>query len=174
MQKSNWKYLFAFMLLVLMQVLLFNNVRISGYINPQVYLFFILMLPVHIRGYVLLLLAFVLGLVVDAFTDSLAIHAMATVFMAFCRPAVLNILAGKASLEGMEAPSFYGLGTISLFLYSFILIFLHHLALFFLEIFRFDESLQTLNRALISSLVSLVFVMFAFALMENSAIKKRH
>ena len=174
MLKFIWKYLFVFVLLVLMQVLLFNNIRISGYINPQVYLFYVLMLPVHTRGYVLLLSAFMLGFVVDAFTDSMAIHAMSTVFMAFCRPAVLRMLSGKVSLEGMESPSFYAFGAISLFLYSFILILLHHTTLFFLEIFRFDEPLQTLSRALSSSVVTLVFVMFAFALMEGSVIKRRH
>ncbi len=174
MLKFNWKYFFVFILLVLMQVLLFNNIRISGYINPHVYLFYVLMLPVHTRGYVLLLSAFLLGFVVDVFTDSMAIHAMSTVFMAFCRPAVLRMLTGKASLEGVESPSFYSFGAISLFLYSFILILLHHTTLFFLEIFRFDEMLLTLSRAFASSVLTLVFVMFAFALMEAPAIKKRY
>ncbi len=173
MLKFNLKYLFVFVLLILMQVLLFNNVRISGYINPQLYLFYVLMLPVHIRGYVLLLSAFLLGIVVDAFSDSMAIHAMATVFMAFCRPAALRILVGKASLDGVDSPSFYSLGTISLFLYAFILIFLHHSVLFFLEIFRLNEIVQTLSRVLASSVVTLIFVMFAFVLMGNSSIKKR-
>ncbi len=174
MLNFNWKYAFIFVLLLLMQVLLFNHVYISGYINPQVYLFYVLMLPVHTRGYVLLLSAFLLGLAVDAFTDSMAIHSMATVFMAFCRPAVLRMLTGKVSLEGLDSPSFYSLGTISLVLYAFLLILLHHTTLFFLEIFRFDEFMVTLSRALVSSAVTLIFVLLAFALMESSAIKKRH
>lgn len=173
MVKFNWKYVFVFILLVLMQVLLFNNVRINGYINPQIYLFFVLMLPVHTRGYVLLLSAFAIGFVVDFFSDSMAIHTMATVFMAFCRPAILRLVTGKLSLEGVDAPSFSSLGTISLFLYVFILIFFHHTAFFFLEIFRFDEMIQTFSRVLASSVTTLVFVAFAFAFMENSALRKR-
>ncbi len=169
----NWRYIFLFILMVLMQVLLFNNIRISGYINPQVYLFYVLMLPVHIRGYVLLLSAFLLGFTVDVFTDSMAIHAMATVFMAFCRPAVLRILTIKASLESMESPAFSSLGTFSLVLYAFTLILLHHVALFFLEIFRFNELIQTLSRAVASAFVTLVFVLIAFALLENTVTKKR-
>ncbi len=169
----SWKHIFLFILLVLMQVLLFNNIGVGGYINPQVYLFFVLMLPVHTRGYVLLLSAFLIGLTVDVFSDSMAIHAMATVFMAFCRPAVLRILTIKASLESIESPAFSSLGTFSLFLYSFVLTLIHHVALFFLEIFRFNELLQTLIRALASSVVTLVFVVIAFALMENASTKKR-
>lgn len=174
MLKFNWKYLFVFVLLVLMQVLLFNNIRINGYINPQVYLFYVLMLPVHVRGYVLLLSAFLLGFVVDSFSDSMAIHTMSTLFMAFCRPAVLRMLTGKVSLDALESPSFYSFGTVSLLLYSFMLILLHHTALFLLELFRFDELTQTFSRVLASSLVTLAFVVIAFALMEKEAIKKRH
>ncbi len=168
-----YKYVFAFIVLVLMQTLLFNNMRISGFINPQIYLFFVLMLPVHTRGYILLLLAFVLGFVIDIFSDSMAIHTMATLFMAFCRPAALRLVTGKISLEGVESPSFSGLGTIALLLYAFILVFLHHTALFFLEIFRFNEMINTLSRVFASSVITMIFVVFFFALTENSAIKKR-
>lgn len=172
MHTFSWRNLFVFVLLVLMQVLLFNNVRISGYINPQVYVFFILMLSVHTRGYVLLLTAFLLGIVVDSFNDSLAIHTMATLLMAFFRPAVLRLLLGNVSLEGIEAPSFHSFGTVALFVYIFILVILHHLALFFLEIFRFSELTQTLSRVIASSGVTIIFVVFAFAVTENSAMKK--
>ncbi len=50
-----------FVLLVLAQVYIFNKIQVSGYINPQVYILFILMLPYEIAGFWLLTLAFLTG-----------------------------------------------------------------------------------------------------------------
>lgn len=174
MQRLNYKYPFIFILLVILQVLVFNNVYLGGYLNPQVYVFFILFMPVFITGYVLLLVAFALGLVVDVFSDSLAIHAFASVLMAFCRPAVIRLFAGKLEQETTESPSFRSFGAFSLLMYSFVLILIHHLSLFLMEIFRFDEFIQTFKRALLSTGLTLVFIMLAFALAERSSGGKRY
>jgi len=53
-----------FIILILLQVLLFNNIQFSGYINPYVYLMFIILLPVEIPSWILLLLSFGTGLIV--------------------------------------------------------------------------------------------------------------
>ena len=174
MQRLNLKYPFIFILLVVLQVLVFNNVYLGGYLNPQVYVFFILVMPVFTTGYVLLLVAFALGLVVDVFTDSLAIHAFAGVFMAFCRPAVIRLFAGNLEPETTESPSFRTFGAFSLIMYSFVLILIHHLSLFLMEIFRFDEFIQTFKRALLSTGLTLAFIMLAFALAERSSGGKRY
>ncbi len=154
--------------MILLQVLIFNNIQVSGYINPQVYIFFILVLPVNIKGSVLLLLAFGMGLILDTFADSLAIHALSSLFMALFRPAILRIFSDNLDPEDMASPSYYNIGTISLFLYSLILVLIHHSTLFFLELFRFDELFQTLSRALISSGLTILFIMVAFAFTGRS------
>ncbi len=168
------KFFLLFVLLVALQVLVFNNVYLGGYLNPQVYVFFILVMPVYITGYVLLLLAFGLGLVMDIFSDSLAIHTFASVFLAFCRPAAIRLLAGNLEPETTISPSFGNFGAFTLILYCFVLILIHHLSLFMMEIFRFDEFFQTLKRAALSTGLTLAFVMLAFALTEGSSVGKRY
>jgi rod shape-determining protein MreD len=59
-----------FILLILLQVLLLNNIQFSGYVNPYVYIMFILLLPIEIPSWLLLLLSFVTGLIIDFFTGS--------------------------------------------------------------------------------------------------------
>ncbi len=174
MQRLNLKYLFIFVMLVILQVFIFNNVYLGGYLNPQVYVFFILVLPVFLTGYVLLLAAFVLGMVMDVFSDSLAIHAFACVIMAFFRPAVIRLFAGNLEQETTESPSFKSFGAFSLMMYGFVLILIHHLSLFLMEIFRFDEFILTFKRALLSTGLTLVFIMLAFALAERSSGGKRY
>ena len=174
MQRLNLKFPLMFVLLIVLQVLVFNNVYLGGYLNPQVYVFFILVLPVFITGYVLLLVAFLIGLVVDIFSNSLAIHAFSCVLMAFCRPAIIRLFAGNLEAETTESPSFHIFGAFSLVMYSFVLILIHHVSLFLMEIFRFDEFVQTLKRAALSSGLTAVFVILAFALVEGSSTRKRY
>lgn len=166
------KYIMLFMMLLLLQVLVFNNIRIDGYANPQIYVFFFLIIPFSVKGYVLLLTAFAIGIVVDVFSDSLAIHAAASVFLAFCRPGVIRLLTGQYKPDHINVPGFSNMGVFPLIIYSFLLIFIHHGSLFFLEIFRFDEFSQTMMRVLVSTGITLVFVLFAFAFYKTSAKSK--
>lgn len=174
MLNTGFKYFFLFAALVLLQVLVFNNIRLWGYANPQIYLFFILILPFAIKGYVLLLSAFFIGLVIDVFSDSLAIHASASVLLAFCRPGVVKLLTGHYNPEDIETPGYYSFGTFRLVIYSILLIIIHHTSLFFLEIFRFNEFEQTITRSLMSSAITLVFVLLAFSFLKSPSTKKRY
>ncbi len=163
MLRINLKYLFLFILMILIQVFIFNNIQISGYINPQIYVFFILVLPMNIKGWQLLMIAFGLGLIIDAFCDSLAIHALATLIMAFFRPITLKVLTGNLDPEETASPSYYNMGLLSLSLYSFILVLIHHTSLFMLELFRLNELPETLGRSLVSSIPTMMFLLVAYA-----------
>ena len=71
-----------FVILVLLQVLVLDNIQISGHIVPHFYVLFILLMPFETPNWLLLLTAFALGLSVDMFNHTLGMHAAATVFMA--------------------------------------------------------------------------------------------
>ena len=82
-----------FLFLVFIQVLVFNNIQVSGLINPYIYVIFILLLPFETPKWAILGLAFLLGISVDLFTNTPGMHSTATVLMAFLRPYVLSIIA---------------------------------------------------------------------------------
>ena len=63
----------SFILLVLLQVLVLNNIHLFGIITPFLYIIFIINLPYNISRHWSLLIAFLLGLVVDMFTNTLKI-----------------------------------------------------------------------------------------------------
>ncbi len=173
MQKFVFKYSLLLLLLLVLQVFLLNNVRISGYAYPQVYILFILILPVRVAPWLLLVSAFALGLVMDMFSNSLAIHTAASVFMAFCRPGVIRMVAGKVFSDDTYRPGFHSFGGYSLFTYVVILVLLHHLTLFFLEVFRFTEVLHTLSRAFLSASLSIIFIMIGMALLDRPETKSK-
>ncbi len=153
------KIVFRFIILVAVQVLVLNNIRLGGYINPYIYVLFILLLPVRIPKTLLLVLAFALGLCVDIFSNTLGMHAAATVFLAFCRPGILKALAPRDGYEAEASPTMREINVSWFLAYAFIMVFIHHLALFYLEVFRFNEFFSTFLRALASTLFTVVIIM---------------
>jgi hypothetical protein len=151
--------IFRFILLVILQVFVFDKIRISGFLNPYIYVMFILMLPFEISGWLLLLSSFLLGLSIDIFSHTGGMHAAASVFMAYARPGVIRLLGKKEDLEPGQFPNARDFGTLWFTTYSFILVFLHHLILFNIEIFRFDEFFVTLLKVLINAVLTTVLIL---------------
>src|SRR5512137_2722988 len=94
------RYTVIFVILIFLQVLLFNNIQFSGYINPYVYVMLILLLPVEIPSWLLLIICFFSGLTVDLFNGTPGIHTSATVFSGFIRPYILRFISPR---DGYEA-----------------------------------------------------------------------
>ncbi len=147
-----------FILLVATQVLLIDHMQLGGYINPPVYVLFILLLPFQTPGWVLLITSFILGLSVDAFSNSTGLHAASSVFMAFIRPYIIKGVGAPAEYEGHLDPGIHDMGTNWFLVYSGILIFMHQLAYGILESFYLREAGIILLRVLLSTVATLVIV----------------
>lgn len=153
--------IFRFLFLVLFQVLVLNNIQLSGYINPYLYVLFILLLPIEIPGWLLLILSFLTGFSVDIFTRSFGIHAAASLLMAYSRQFVLKILAPREGYEFGIQPTLRDMGFKWVAYYAGILIFIHHAALFYIETFRVSEFFYTFFRCLLSSVFTFVLVVIS-------------
>ncbi|MBE0638324.1 MAG: rod shape-determining protein MreD [Bacteroidales bacterium] len=150
-----------FILMLLLQVLVFNHILIGAYIYPSFYIYFILLLPFETKGWVLLLSAFLIGLGVDFFSNSLGMHAGASVFMAFCRPAIIRMLTAGKENETGSSPGMKSSGFSWFLTYSFLLTLLHHSMLFLLEVFGFSDFKQTLFRIILSTIATMILVILA-------------
>ncbi len=150
-----------FVFLILFQVLILNNIQFGGYINPYFYIYFILLLPFETPRWLLLLSAFLLGISLDAFTNTFGLNASACVLMAFVRPFVISAISTGTEFMVGHSPSLKNQGMKWFVYYSIILILVHHIALFYLEIFRFTEFFQTLLRVLLSNVFTLLMVFIA-------------
>ena len=148
-----------FILLILLQVLLFNNIQFSGYVNPYVYLMFILLLPFEIPSWLLLLLSFATGMLIDLFSGSPGMHSSATLLAGFVRPYVLRIISPRDGYDAGSNPSMLVYGFKWFFFYTLIMVLVHHTALFYLEVFSFTDFFRTLLRVLLSSVFSITFIL---------------
>ena len=164
------KHTVRFFILASIQILVLNNVQISGYINPFVYILFVMLLPPKMPKAIVLILAFMMGFTIDIFSDSYGIHSSATVLLAFLRPKVLALVSVKGG-EDLEAIGIKQLRINRFFTYSSILCLIHHFTLFYLEAFRLNEFFDTFLRALYSSFFSILMILMIESLRSNQKSK---
>jgi rod shape-determining protein MreD len=144
--------------LILLQVMVLNNIQFSGYLNPYLYILFILMLPVQTQGWIVLTSSFLLGISIDMFSNTLGLHASACVFIAFIRPGIINLLSPKEAFEAGVYPGIKYFGLKWFLSYSVILVLIHHSIIFFLEMFSFRDIIYTSLSVFASSAATLLLI----------------
>jgi len=143
-----------FVVLVLIQVLILNHINFLGHINPYVYILFIILFPIKNNEISFLFLSFLLGITIDMFSDSGGIHAAACVTIAYLRPSVLKLSFG--TIYEHQAVKFNSIDFGAMLSYITILIVVHHLILFSLEVFNISKIILILQKTLFSSIFTII------------------
>jgi hypothetical protein len=136
-----------------------NRISFYGFLNPYVYILFILLLPFEIPGWLLLILSFFSGLSIDIFSSTLGLHAASSVFAGFVRPFIIKLVGEKPEYDITTQPRLQQMGFKWFITYAAIMVFAHHLFLNFLDVFSLAEFWQTMLRTILSSLFTLLFIM---------------
>jgi len=152
------KNILRFFIVLILQILVFDNIQFSGYINPYFYVLFILLLPFETPRWLMLISSFLLGLSVDIFSHSYGMHAAASVFIAFIRPYSVRFIHSNKDYEAGVLPTMGHLGFSWFLTYASLLIFMHHFIYFFLEVFRLNDIFSTLFRIIYSSVATIIVI----------------
>ncbi len=160
MERLGIKYFLMFIVLVAVQVLFLNQIQFSGFINPYIYILFIMLLPLNSPRYAVLLLAFAIGLAVDVFSNSLGMHTAAAVFIAYLRPIIIRAITNREE-ELSDYPSLAKTGFAWFTTYTTIMVVIHHVVLFYIEVFSFQNFFSTLYRVFLSSIFSIFVIVLS-------------
>jgi rod shape-determining protein MreD len=137
-----------------LQILLFNNINLFGYLNPFPYILFILLYPVNSNKSILLISSFALGILLDMFVNSGGIHAMASLVLAYIRPSLFKFAFGLSyEYQTVRIADKISPERITLLLLA---IFIHHFILFFFEFFRIDLFFDILMRTLLNTVLTFI------------------
>jgi rod shape-determining protein MreD len=155
-----------FIMLLALQVTIFNNINFLGYINPFPYILFIILFPVNGNKVALLLSSFLLGLIMDLFLNSGGVHTTACLILAYYRPYIFKFAFGLS----YEYQTVKINESLSPERFSFILIsvILHHVILFVLEIFTLDFFWRIITRTLLSTLFTTIICILIIYLIKPS------
>ena len=156
--------IFRFIILLSLQITIFNNMNFLGYISPFPYILFIILYPVNGNKSGLVLASFFLGLILDIFSNSGGIHTTASIILAYYRPHLFKFAFGLS----YEYQTVKLIDVLSPERFSFILfsVLLHHLVLFLLEAFQVSFLLDVLIRTILSSIFTIILCIIIIYLIK--------
>ena len=150
------KYILQLPFFLLVQVYILNEVLFASYINPFLYLILIIIMPFKTPKWYLLLYAFSFGLLIDVFSGNLGIHSTACLILAVIKNPISKITIPHNIIEENHELTVQKIGGKSFLLFSFILIFMHHLILFVLEHASFD--FHIFLKVLLSTIITTIII----------------
>lgn len=155
-----------FILLLAVQVVIFNNFNFLGYINPFPYILFIILYPVNGNKYGLLAASFFLGLIMDLFCNSGGVHAASCLTLAYFRPSIFKFSFGL-SYE-YQTVRLNDVLTPERFSFILLAVIIHHLTLFVLEVFTFEFLWDIILRTIVSTLFTIIICILIIYLIKPS------
>ncbi len=149
-----------FVLLLILQGLIFNKFDLFGLYDPHISIMFVLIFPIKLNRIFFLIVSFFFGLILDFFTNSIGVNATAFVTIAFLRPYIMNFVFGnfydphgiKMLNDYIKDSTIY-----QKILFVLMIILIHHFIMFSLESFAIDQIEVVFKKTFYTSLLSLIF-----------------
>lgn len=155
---SNYlKLAVQFVLLILAQILILNQISVLGYAVPLLYVYFIIKLPINLNRSLVIFLAFLMGIILDAFTNSYGINSAATVLAAFVRPYIQKLFFSLDDFNEVT-PSVTTLGAGNFYKYAVCIVVIHHTVLFLVEFLSLNNIPSLLLHISLSSVLTLIII----------------
>ncbi|MFY9116883.1 MAG: rod shape-determining protein MreD [Bacteroidales bacterium] len=156
------KMFLRFLLILVVQLLLFEHLDLGSYLYPMPYLLFLLLFPCTYGTGALMLWAFTFGFLLDLLsTGIMGLHTSAFVALAAFRNGLIKAITVKGDLDLLSVPGFNQFGTVRFIFFVFICTGIHHTVYFFLEAFSFLLFWHTTAR-LAGSLLLNTFLILLF------------
>lgn len=155
------KNIVRFCLFILVQVFILDQIPpLHQLITPYIYYLFILWLPFKMGRRSQMLLAFLLGFVLDSFTNTYGLHAAPCVLIAYLRPFLINLLISQEGAESnYNEPSIQSMGFTPYLTYLTILTLIHHGFLFFLQALQTGGFFYFILKTFTSGAISLLLIL---------------
>ena len=151
------KQIGRYIVVMLLQVLLLDQLQLWGACHPYVYILCLLMMPITWPHSVSMVIGAAVGLVMDIFCNSLGVHTAACILLMFIRPYLIGVIViDKDRLN--EQISLRAIGMEALIKYVVILVLIHHLTVFLLAAWSWAHIGFVLLETLVSSLITISLI----------------
>lgn len=146
-----------FIVVTLLQTFLFDNLSISVYFNPLIYIVFLLLMPLDTPPIGLLGAGLLLGVTMDYTMGAAGVNTIATLPIAFLRPWIIDLFVNRDGIREGGIPSADRMGSRKFLEYLIVTILLHHVIFFSFEALSWNHVLQTVLRIVVSTIVTIGF-----------------
>lgn len=165
-----FQYCLIFVLLILAQVLIFNHILLFDIALPLVFIYLIIKLPISMNLNWLFTFSFLLGLIVDIFSDTPGVNALGcTLLAALKRPVFYAYIPRDDRTKTIE-PSISTLGLRVYSKYLLSLVSIYCFIVFTIEYFNFADVRDLVIMSVSSSLLTFVLLLGIDSLMFSKAV----
>ncbi|MDC0478865.1 rod shape-determining protein MreD [Flavobacteriaceae bacterium] len=165
MNRDNLILIFRFLLLLFLQAFLLNNINFFGFINPNLYLLFIIVYRLDGNPTLLIVLGFVMGLLLDLLTQGSGGQTIAALTISFLRPYIIRFSFGV----NYDVPMGMIKGSLltQRLRYLSLMVVIHNLVLCSVIYFSFDNTITILKNTLFTSLFTFILIYISLGLFKN-------
>ncbi|MDE5649409.1 MAG: rod shape-determining protein MreD [Duncaniella sp.] len=172
MNKTTLQFLLLGIILVLAQVIVFNHICLFNVAVPMVFFYLIIRLPITLSTNWMLTIGFFLGLIVDIFSDTYGMNALACTIEAMLRRPILRLYVPREEDLTRPEPSMYSLGTATYLKYILTMTLLYCTLVFLIEAFTFFNPIQLVLRIVCSTILSMILMLGIDSLMTPRSEKR--
>ena len=147
------KQIGRYILVMLLQVLLFDQLQLFGLCHPYIYILCLLMMPITLPHSVDMIIGALVGVVMDIFCNSLGVHTAACILIMFIRPYIISSMVNDIDRLN-EAISMHVLGVENMIKYVLILVFVHHAVVFLLAAWSWSHIGFVLIETIVSGIIT--------------------
>lgn len=159
MTKQIIQFAILFVILAFVQVLVCNNISIFNIATPFIFIYFLVRLPITISTNWMLTLAFLSGLIVDIFSDTQGMNALACTLLAVVRNPIIRLYVPRHDEITDTVPSIKSLGIGVYMKYLISMILCYCTIIILIEAFTFHNLLFSVLRIVCSTLLTFVLIL---------------
>lgn len=152
------KAVLLFAILLLAQVLVLNHIHLFDCATPLLYVYVVLQFRRNYPRWGILLVSFLLGLLVDIFSNTPGVAAASMTFLGFLQPYVFAMFLNRDSDEDLQ-PSMKSLGFAKFFYYAAVLVVVYCAIFFTIETFSFFNGLLWLECVGGSAMLTILLIL---------------
>jgi len=146
-----------YIIVMILQVLLFDQLQLWGACHPFIYVMCLLMMPITLPHSLSMIIGAVAGLVMDVFCNSLGVHMAACILIMFIRPYLLGLIVNDKDRLN-EQINLRTIGMEALIKYVVIMVLIHHLMVFSLAAWSWSHMGFVLLETLVSSIMTILII----------------
>ncbi len=167
MERGTFFNIILLIILILAQVLICNHIHLFNIAVPFIFIYVIVRLPLSLSHTSLLTWGFVAGLIVDIFSDTPGVNALACTLLAGSRNFIFYLYIPKDDRTQDVQPSIANLGFAVYAKYLITLCLFYCLAVFFIEYLSFYYVKEILECGLSSALLTFLLLLGIDSLMRS-------
>lgn len=159
MSKSIFNLTILFFVLLLAQVVICNNICLFNVAVPIVFIYFIIRLPLTLNINIVLTISFLMGLIIDMFSDTQGMHALSCTILAFTRKNIFRLYIPREEEIADGEVSIKSVGFIPYFKFLLTIVLTYCFLIFTIEAFSFFNIMRLISQIIFSTILSFVIIL---------------